>query len=81
MADKYANLSTSERVNAAIRLLDANPSLSLRKAAIICNIYSSSISRRRRGLTRPKYIYYQELQLLTPAEEAILIKYALKYND
>ena len=50
MADIYANLSTSERVNAAIKLLDVNPSLSVLKASIIYNIYKSLISRRRRGL-------------------------------
>ncbi|KAF7506796.1 hypothetical protein GJ744_011408 [Endocarpon pusillum] len=81
MADKYANLSTSERVDAAVQLIHENPLLSLRKAATICNIHPSSISRRQRGLSRSKEQASQEQQLLTPAEEAILIKYALKYND
>ncbi len=81
MADKYANLSTSERVDAAVKLLVENPELSIRKAATICNVHSSSISRRQRGLTRSKEQANKEQQLLTPAEEAILIKYTLKYND
>ncbi|ERF73974.1 hypothetical protein EPUS_07825 [Endocarpon pusillum Z07020] len=81
MADKYVNLSSPERVDAAVKLLAENPSLSLRKAATICNVHSSSVSRRRRGLTRPKEQANQEQQLLTPAEEATLIKYTLKYND
>ena len=81
MADKYANLSTSDRVNAAIKLLAENPSLSLQKASTICNIHVSSVSRRQRGLSKPKKIAYQQQQLLTPAEEAMLIKYTLKYNN
>ncbi len=81
MADKYANLSSSERIDAAVKLLAENPSLSVRKAATICNVHSSSVSRRQRGLTKPKKQVYQEQQLLTPAEEATLIKYTLKYND
>jgi hypothetical protein len=35
MADKYADLSISERVDAAVQLLHKNPLLSLRKAATI----------------------------------------------
>lgn len=80
MADKYADLSISERVDAAVKLLAENSDLSLRKAADICNIHHSSISRRRQGITKPKIEADQERQLLTPAEEAVLIKYALKYN-
>jgi hypothetical protein len=38
MADKYADLSISERVDAAVQLLHENPSLSLRKAATIQQI-------------------------------------------
>ncbi|KAF7503706.1 hypothetical protein GJ744_003331 [Endocarpon pusillum] len=81
MADKYANLSSSERVDVAVQLIHENPLLSLRKAAIICNVHPSFISRRKRGLTKAKEQADHEKQLLTPAEEAILIKYALKYND
>jgi hypothetical protein len=79
MADRYAELSSSERVDAAVKLLNENPSLTIRKASTICNVHNSSISRRLRGLTQSKELSNQEKQVHTPAEEAILIKYALKY--
>ena len=37
MSDQFANLSTSDRVSEAVILLDQNPSLSIRKAAIIAS--------------------------------------------
>ena len=81
MSDKFANLSTSDRVDEAVKLLAQNPSLSIRKAATICNIAPSSISRRQRGLSKPRKEVDAEKQLLTPAEEDTLVKYALKYNN
>jgi hypothetical protein len=35
MADKYANLAVSDRVDEAVKSLDENPSLSLHKTGII----------------------------------------------
>ena len=81
MSDQFANLSNSDRVSEAVKLLDQNPSLSIQKAATICNVAPSSISRRQRGLSKPKKEADAEKQLLTPAKEATLIKYALKYNN
>ena len=81
MTDKYVNLSTSECVDTAVKLLNENPSLTLRKAATICNIHPSSVFRRQREISKSREQANQEQQLLTPTEEVILIKYTLKYND
>ena len=80
MADKYADLSISDRVDGAVKLFAENSDLSLRKASIICDIHHSSILRRQLGITKSKIEADQERQLLTPAEEAVL-KHALKYNS
>lgn len=81
MADKYASLSVPERIERALELLREHPDISLRKASTICNVHASSLSRRFRGVTRSRLKVSQERQLLTPEEEAVLIKYALLYNE
>src|SRR5947209_5823767 len=79
MADKYADLPGSERIDKAVELLREHPSLSLRKVSAICDVHVSSVSRRVRGVTKPQKKVCQERQLLTPAEETRLIRYALLY--
>jgi hypothetical protein len=79
MADKYADLSISERVNKAADLLSQHPDLSVRKASEICDVHHSSVSRGQRGLTKPQKEAQAARQLLTASEEAVLIKFALLY--
>jgi hypothetical protein len=43
MADKYAYLCASERVDAAVDLLKRHNGLTIRKAAEICNVHHSSV--------------------------------------
>jgi DDE superfamily endonuclease len=81
MADKYADLTVPERIEKALELLREHPDISLRKASTICNVHASSLSRRHRGVTSSRKKVSQERQLLTPAEEETLIKYALLYSS
>jgi hypothetical protein len=74
MADKYAHLDVSERVNAAVELLQKHSSLSARKAAKICNVHYISVIRRSNGIPKPYNKESERGQVLSAAEESTLIK-------
>lgn len=69
MADKYAFLPVSERVDAAVDLMNQYPDLTARKAAQIFNIHHSSVVRRSKGLKQPRKKAEQALQRLFQGEE------------
>jgi hypothetical protein len=83
MADEYAALLVSDRVKAAVALLEEpeNAILSLRIAAKICNVHHSSISARMKGFSKPKAEENTSRQLLTPAEEKALVKWAKQFQS
>ncbi len=79
MADAFADLSKQERLEKAVHACQQDTKLTAQKAAKIYNLVPSTITRRLKGLMKSIKLHGAELQLLTPMEEQIIIKWVIQY--
>jgi predicted HTH transcriptional regulator len=79
MADVFADLSKSERIEKAVEACSKDDRLTARKASKIYKCAHTTISRRLKEISKPKKITGQQLQLLSPIEERIIVKWAIQY--
>jgi hypothetical protein len=79
MADAFANLSKSERIEKAAAACTADHRLTARQAEKIYQVTYTTITRRLKQLTKSKKLSNQWQQLLTSVEECTLVKWAVQY--
>jgi DDE superfamily endonuclease/helix-turn-helix, Psq domain len=79
MADVFADLSKSERIEKAVEACSKDDRLTARKASKIYKCAHTTISRRLKEISKPKKITGQQLQLLSPVEERTIVKWAIQY--
>jgi hypothetical protein len=72
--------SKSRCIDAAAKFLQEHKDMSLRKAAEIFQVAHTSVSRRQLGHVNSQEQWAAQRQLLTPAEEETLTKWALQYH-
>jgi predicted transcriptional regulator len=68
-------ISKSERILAAVQARREDPKRPLRDLATLFNVSHTTISNHIKGKSRIKPDYSVTRQRLTPAEEAVLIKF------
>jgi helix-turn-helix, Psq domain len=79
MADAFADLTKTERVEKAVRACQQDLRLTARKAAKIYNFTHSTIQRRLNNVTKPRKLISKAQQLLTPIEERTIVKWVIQY--
>jgi exopolyphosphatase/pppGpp-phosphohydrolase len=74
-------LKRSARFDAALQFHQDFPEIPLTEVAYIHNCDRSSINKRLRGTTKSHTIAAQNRQVLSPAEEQVLVKWAIQYHQ
>jgi helix-turn-helix, Psq domain len=74
MADAFANLSKSERIEKAVEDCARNIRLTARKAGKIYRVAHTTITRRINKLTQSRPASYEFQQLLTSMKKQTVVK-------
>jgi helix-turn-helix, Psq domain len=74
MADVFADLNKSERIEKAVEAYSKDDRLTARKASKIYKYAYTTIIRRLKEISKPKKITGQQLQLLSSVKERIIVK-------